>query len=64
MRNMDLQEKNKKSLKDFKKWLRRKKEMEEANIHFVKDDEIMEICSRQYVRVKSSPFVRNLNSNN
>jgi hypothetical protein len=60
---MDLQEKNKKSLKDFKKWLKRKKD-EQGKVCFLKDEEIMEICNRQYVRFKSFAMSHTFSSAN
>ena len=48
---MDLQEKNKKSLKDFKKWLRRKKEMEEANSKLIRGKKMKNFGRRKNCKI-------------
>ena len=46
---MTLEEKNKKSLKNFKEWLMLKKAQVKPEIYFVKDEEIKEIYNKGVV---------------
>ncbi|OQA12934.1 MAG: hypothetical protein BWY64_03825 [bacterium ADurb.Bin363] len=61
---MTLEEKNKKSLKNFKEWLMLKKAQVKPEIYFVKDEEIKEICSRTYVRTDSMRFTHQYRNSN